>query len=178
MRALVVIDAQNEFSAGGLLPVPDHAAAVAAIARRVEDARSARCPVAWVRHHNRPEERRRFLPGTWGAEFTPGFGPQPGSEGEAEFVKHVLGAFTGTDLGAWLEARGVSEILIGGFLTHMCVSTTAREGVMRGLTVAVAPDATASEPISHPDLGELSAAEAHRAALLHLADLGVRVESR
>jgi hypothetical protein len=57
----------------------------------------------------------------------------------------------------------------------MCVSTTAREALMRGLAVAIDPDATASEALHHPLLGELSAGEAHRAALLHLVDLGVEL---
>jgi nicotinamidase-related amidase len=175
MRALVVIDAQNEFSPDGLMPVPGHADAVAAIVRRVDEARRAGEPIAWVRHHNRPGQSRRFLPGTWGAEFTPGCGPLPGSADEAEFVKEVFGAFTGSAIGPWLEARRISEVTLVGFLTHMCVSTTAREALMRGLAVAIDPDATASEALHHPLLGELSAGEARRAALLHLVDLGVEL---
>jgi len=175
MRALVVVDAQNEFSPQGLMPVPGHAEAVAAIERRVEEARAQGWPIAWIRHHNRPGNARRFLPGTWGAEFTPGFGPRPGAETEAEFVKEVFGAFTGTGVGDWLAAREVSEVLITGFLTHMCVSTTAREALMLDLRVAVDPEATASEPIERPGLGALSAEDARRAALLHLADMGVEL---
>jgi nicotinamidase-related amidase len=173
MRALVVVDAQNEFSPGGLRPVPNHAAVVAAITRRVEEARAAGWPIAWVRHHNRPGESIRFLPGTWGAEFTPGFGPQAGAAVEAEFVKEVFGAFTGSGLGPWLEGLQVSEVLICGLLAHMCVSTTAREALMRGLRVVVDPDAVASAAIHHPRLGDLGPEEASRAALLHLIDMGV-----
>ena len=77
MRALIVVDAQNEFSPQGLMPVPGHAEAIAAIGRRVEEARAEGRPIAWIRHHNRPGEDSRFLPGTWGTEFTPGFVPAP-----------------------------------------------------------------------------------------------------
>lgn len=175
MRALIVVDAQNEFSPEGLLPVPGHAEAVAAIARRVEEARAHAWPIAWIRHHNRPDRARRFLPGTWGSRFTPGFGPRSGSEGEAEFVKEVFGSFTGTDVGSWLEARQVTRVMVAGFLTHMCVSTTAREALMRDLEVAIDPEATASEPIERPGMGRLGAEDARRAALLHLADMGVEL---
>ena len=175
MRALVVIDAQKEFSPDGLMPVPGHADAVTAIAHRVDQARGVGEPIAWVRHHNRPGQSRRFLPGTWGAEFTPGCGPLPGSTDEAEFVKEVFGAFTGSAIGPWLEARRITEVTLVGFLTHMCVSTTAREALMLGLQVAIDPDATASEPLHNPLLGDLSAGEARRAALLHLVDLGVEL---
>ena len=175
MRALVVVDAQNEFSPDGLRPVSNHAEVVAAIARLVEEARAEGWPIAWVRHHNRPGESRGFLPGTWGAEFTPGFGPHAGSRVEAEFVKEVFGAFTGSGLGSWLEAQQVSEVLICGLLAHMCVSTTAREALMRDLRVLIDPEAVASEVIRHPLLGDLSPEEARRAALLHLIDMGVEL---
>jgi len=175
MRALVVVDAQNEFSPRGLMPVPGHAEAIEAIARRVEEARAQGWPIAWIRHHNRPGESRRFQPGSWGAEFTPGLGPRPGVDTEAEFVKEVYGAFTGTGVDDWLAGQEVSEVLITGFLTHMCVSTTAREALMLDLEVAIDPEATASEPLEQPGLGALSAEEARRAALLHLADMGVEL---
>lgn len=99
-----------------------------------------------MRHHNRPGEdppgTEAFVPGSWGAAFSPGLGPEPGRAGEADFVKGVFGAFTGTVLGGWLEERGSGEVLLVSFFAHMCVSTTAREALMRGLRVAVDPDGT------------------------------------
>jgi len=178
MQALVVVDAQNEFSAGGLRPVPNHAEALDAIRRRVAGARSEGRPVAWVRHHNRPDERPGFAPGSWGAAFSPSLGPEPGRAVETDLVKDVVGAFTGTDLGRWLEGVGADDILLVGFFAHMCVSTTAREAVMRGLRVAVDPDGTGGFPIAHPLLGETSAEEVCRTALLHLSALGVAITPR
>ncbi len=90
-------------------------------------------------------------------------------------MKNVYGAFTGTDIGSWLDARGSREVLIVGFFAHMCVSTTSREALMRGLRVAVDPDGTGGFPIRHKLLGEQSAAEVHRTALLQLSHLGVRI---
>ena len=179
MQALVVVDAQNEFSERGRRPVPNHAAALAAIERRVKEARREGCPIAWVRHHNKPGEdppgAEAFVPGSWGAELSPGLGPRPGYPEEAEFAKDVFGAFTGTNLGVWLDMVGSDEVLLVGFFAHMCVSTTAREALMGGLRVAVDPDATAGYPVRHPLLGEVSADEVRRTALLHLAHLGVTI---
>jgi nicotinamidase-related amidase len=175
MEALIIVDAQNEFSSQGRRPVPNHAQALETIHRRVEEARNEGRPIAWVRHHNRPEEFPAFAPGSWGAEFSPGLGPLPGRDEEAEFVKNVYGAFTGTDIGSWLETRGANEVLLVGFFVHMCVSTTAREALMRGLHVAVDPAGTGGFPIQHELLGAQSAAEVHRTALLHLSHLGVTI---
>jgi nicotinamidase-related amidase len=175
MKALIIVDAQNEFSPQGRRPVPNHAHALETILRRVAEARGAGRPIAWVRHHNRPEEYPAFAPGSWGAAYSPGLGPLPGRDEEAEFVKNVYGAFTGTDIGSWLAARGVGGVLIVGFFVHMCVSTTAREALMRGLHVAVDPTGTGGFPIRHELLGEQSAAEVHRTALLQLSHLGVTI---
>ncbi len=175
MQTLIVVDAQNEFSPQGQRPVPNHPQALEAILRRVEEARQRGWPIAWVRHHNRPDESAAFVPGSWGAEFSPGLGPLPGREEEAEFVKTVYGAFTGTDIGSWLDARGSDEVLIVGFFAHMCVSTTTREALMRGLRVTVDPAGTGGFPIWHEALGEQSAAEVHRTALLHLSHLGATI---
>ena len=178
MQTLLVVDAQNEFSAQGLRPVPNHTAALHAIRWRVAEARLEGRPIAWVRHHNRPGEPRAFVPGSWGAAFSPGLGPLLERMEEVEFVKDVFGAFTGTAVGSWLESHRSDEVLIVGFFTHMCVSTTAREALMQGLRVAVDPDATGAFPVQHALLGEQSAEAVHRTALLHLSHLGVRILPR
>jgi nicotinamidase-related amidase len=178
MQTLVVVDAQNEFSPQGQRPVPNHPEALRAILRRVEDARRKGRPIAWVRHHNKAGESRAFVPGTWGAEFSPGLGPESGRAEEVELVKDVFGAFTGTNLGPWLETNRSNDVLLVGFFTHMCVSTTAREGLMRGLNVSIDPDGTGGYPIKHPLLGELTADEVRRTALLHLSHLGVHITPR
>jgi nicotinamidase-related amidase len=175
VQTLIVVDAQNEFSAQGRRPVPNHVQALEAIHRRVDEARREGRPIAWVRHHNPPGAATAFVPGSWGAEFSPSLGPLPAREEEAEFVKEVYGAFTGTSIGSWLEARGSEEVLIVGFFVHMCVSTTAREALMRGLHVAVDPVGTGGVTIQHELLGVQSAEEVHRTALLHLSHLGVRI---
>lgn len=178
MRALIVIDVQNEFSPRGLRPVTDHEAALAGISRHVTAARGAATPIAWVRHHNKPNESPAFLPGSWGTEFSHGFGPLGGAVLEKEFFKDVYGAFTGTEIGAWLEGLGVTEVLIVGFYTHGCVSTTSREAIMAGLDVVVDPEATGACDMEHPVLGKLTADEVRRSALLQLVNMGARVSSR
>lgn len=183
MQTLVVIDAQNEFSSQGERAVPNHAEALEAILRRVEDARREGRPIAWVRHHNTPDENAArqspaFVPGSWGAEFSPGLGPLAGRAEEGEFVKHVYGAFTGSTIGAWLESVGSDDVLLVGFYAHMCLSTTAREALMRGLSVSVDPDGTGATTLSHDLLGTLSAEEVHRSALLQLNHMGVRITPR
>jgi nicotinamidase-related amidase len=89
-------------------------------------------------------------------------------------VKTVLGAFTGTELGAWLDEQSTDAIELVGFLTHMCVSTTAREALMRGLKVAVDAKATGSRAIES-SAGSFPADTVHRTALAHLESMGVEI---
>lgn len=177
MQALVVVDAQNEFSAGGRRPVPNHAAALARIHGHVVRARALRRPIAWVRHHNKPHESAAFVPGTWGAELSPGLGPQPGFGAERLFEKDVYGAFSGTGLESWLRGLRVQTVVLAGFYAHMCLSTAAREALVRGFAVIIDPEATGACDLRDPVLGRQTADEVTRAALLHLLNMGVSVMS-
>lgn len=176
MQALVAVDVQNEFSAEGLRAVPNHEEALANIRARVEEARREKRPIAWVQHHNRPNESRAFVPGSWGAELSPGLGPKDGYGPEKLFIKDVFGAFTFTSLEAWLRELGVTSILVVGFYTHMCVSTTTREALVRGFEVTIDADATGARNLEDEVLGSLTADQVRRSALLHLKNMGAVIE--
>ena len=175
MQALIIIDAQNEFSASGQRPVPNHADIIAVIGRRVEEARRKEYPIVWIQHFNKPTESPAFVPGTWGAELVDGFGPKPGAGEEVIFQKSVYGAFTGTDIGQWLKDRKIGVVWIAGFYTHGCVSTTTREAIMADLAVYIDPACTGTCDMDHPILGYQPAAEVRRSALLQLANMGANI---
>jgi nicotinamidase-related amidase len=175
MQALVLVDVQNEFSPRGLRAVPNHDAAMRRIQFHVQQARKEKRPVAWVQHHNRPNESRAFVPDTWGAELSPGMGPQSGFGQETLFVKDVFGAFSATGLEDWLRALNVSQVLIVGFYAHMCLSTSVREALIRGFDVFIDPEATGARDLADPILGRQTADEVRRAALLHLTNMGANV---
>ena len=175
MQALIAIDVQNEFSNLGKRPVPNHAQFIKTINLHVLKVREKGVPIAWVRHHNRPTESPAFIPGSWGFEFSECFGPLLNNDLEKEFQKDVYGAFTGTDLEQWLRTLNIRDILIVGFYTHGCVSTTAREGIMRDFNVSIDFYGTGSCDMLHETLGRLTAEEAKRSALLHLENMGVNI---
>ena len=175
MKLLVVIDAQNEFSAQGKRPVPGHLHILDSIRLLVENFREQNWPIAWVRHHNRPHESPAFIPGTWGAEFSPGFGSITRRGLEVVFQKDVYGAFTGTNIGFWIKQLRVNSLQLCGFYTHGCVSTTAREAIMNDLEVIIDAETTGACDMDHPILGFQSAEDVRRSALLHLENMGVTV---
>ena len=177
MQALLVVDAQNEFSPTGRRAVVGHPAILARIEARVAEARRDRRPIAWVQHHNLPDEWPALEPRSWGAELSPGFGPRSGFGEERLFQKDVFGAFGAPGLEAWLRDLRVDSLLVMGFFAHMCVSTSCRQGLMRGYAVSIDPEAVGSRDLSSSVLGRLSAAEVVRTALLHLVDMGATLAS-
>jgi nicotinamidase-related amidase len=118
------------------------------------------------------------VPGSWGAELSPGLGPQTDGGPEKLFKKDVYGAFTDTGLEAWLRENGVHSVILVGFYAHMCLSTSAREGLIRGFEVSVDPNATGARDLDDETLGRQTADEVRRSALLHLRNMGVTVAIR
>jgi hypothetical protein len=87
----------------------------------------------------------------------------------------VYGAFSNTKLAEWLQTNGIDEMVLVGFFSHMCLSTSAREALVRGFKVSIDPTATGAREIVHPVLGRQTADEVRRTALLQLSDMGAAI---
>ncbi|WP_407527502.1 cysteine hydrolase family protein [Methylobacterium oryzisoli] len=163
---LVVIDAQGEYAPGGGLPLYGFLAALARCTDLLEAARAAGAPVLHVAHRGRSGGLfdREGPGGAIRREAAP-------APGEPVVEKTLPNAFAGTDLQEHLAALGRRELVLAGFMTHNCISSTARAGLDLGYRVTVASDATATRALPDPLGGPpLSAAEVRRAALAGLAD--------
>ncbi|MEU0003709.1 isochorismatase family protein [Streptomyces sp. NPDC006314] len=98
-------------------------------------------------------------------------------EGEAVVVKQVPDAFLGTDLADRVDAAGRKDVIIAGFMTHMCVACTAQGAFLRGNRPTVVADASATRPL-RTAVAEVSAEQVHHSALATIEDLyGVVVPS-
>ncbi|AWJ93004.1 cysteine hydrolase (plasmid) [Azospirillum baldaniorum] len=163
--ALVLIDAQREYTEGAL-PLVGVEAAVTEAARLLERARKAGTPVFHIVHHGKPG----------GALFNPE-GPLSGIvapliplDGETVVVKHLPNAFAGTELDALIRATGRKELIVAGFQTHMCVSSTVRAALDLGWRTTVVDAASATRDLPDGAGGVIPAEALHRANLAALAD--------
>ncbi len=156
-RALVVIDVQNEYDTGALRIVhPPLDDALANIARAMDAARAAHIPVVVVQQHL-PAAAPVFAAGSPSWELHPVVASRP----HDHLVRKALpGAFTGTGLEQWLRDRGADTVTLVGFMTQMCVDTTARQAAHAGLTAEVLGDATGTVNYSN-DAGSVSAEDLH-----------------
>ena len=170
MRALIVVDVQNDFCEGGSLAVRGGAF----VARSISELLAATGGeyghiVATQDHHMDPGDHFSDQPdyayswpphcvtGTAGVDFHPELDT---SRIEAVFRKGAYAAAysgaegtneEGTSLHDWLRERGVTELDVVGIATDHCVRATAADGardgfatrVLLGLTAGVAPESTA-----------------------------------
>ncbi len=124
--AVVMIDAQLEYVTGRL-PLAGVGAALAVGAGVLAAARAAGRPVVHVQHRGQGDGL--FGPDSEYFAIAPEVAPETG---EPVVEKVVPNAFADGALGATLKRLGVSKIIIGGFMTHLCVSTTARAALDLG----------------------------------------------
>jgi nicotinamidase-related amidase len=163
--AVVVIDAQQEY-VDGVLALPGIAPALDEIGRLLARARAIAAPIIHIVHHGNPGGP--FAPDSAGAEIVSPATPAPG---EAVLAKRLPNAFASTDLADRVVALKRPQIVLVGFMTHMCVEATARAAIDNGLKATVVASATATRDLPDPLTGQIvPAAEVHRNALAALAD--------
>ena len=138
-RALLIIDMQRAFDDldfWGPTTNPDCEANVAALAGAWTQAGE---PIVVVRHDS-------SSPGSPLSPANPGnalVDAVAALEPALLVTKNVNSAFYGDpDLHAWLAAQGISEVVICGIQTNMCVETTARMAGNLGYDTTVVLDAT------------------------------------
>lgn len=80
-----------------------------------------------------------FVKGTWGAQIVEDVAPVEGDiviEG-----KRGLDAFGSTNLDFILRSKGISTVVLAGFLTNCCVESTMRSAYEKGFEVITLTDA-------------------------------------
>jgi nicotinamidase-related amidase len=163
--ALVVIDAQGEYRLGrmrldGIEP------ALARLAELLARARAAGTPILHVAQIG--QQGTLFDPATACGAIVPEAAP---AAGEALIMKRLPNAFAGTELHERLQQAGRRNLILAGFMTHMCISASARAALDLGYQTSVAGDATATRALPAHDGGISIPAEiVHRTALAELAD--------
>jgi nicotinamidase/pyrazinamidase len=157
MRALIVVDVQNDFCEGGSLAVEGGAAVAAAISGHLRTAAYDHV-VATRDHHIDPGAHFSAEPdfveswpphcrtGTLGASFHPDLDvaliEAVFSKGEhtAAYSGFEGTAHSGHALEDWLRARGVDTVEIAGIATDHCVRATALDAARAGFTTTVLLD--------------------------------------
>ena len=146
-RAFVVCDMINDhLTPGRPLEVPRARAIVPALARRLDDARTAGEPVVYVldRHELDDPELDAWathaVSGTEGAAVWPALAPRPG---DRVVTKPSYSAFYGSDLERVLDELAVDTIVLSGWATEVQLMATATDALHRGFALELPADSQA-----------------------------------
>lgn len=164
--ALVLIDCQQTYREGvmrlvGVEPALEEAAAL------LKRFRAAKRPVIHIMHDAGPG-----TPYDVSAPIGQIADMVAPIEGETVIVKNYPSAFEKTELDAVLKRLGVKNVVYAGFMTHMCVNSTARASFNHGYANTVVAGATATRAIPNAVNGkDVPADQLHEASLAALGDL-------
>ncbi|KHL58404.1 cysteine hydrolase family protein [Xanthomonas cannabis] len=140
VKAVIVIDLQNDYFPGGKLPLTGIEPAATNALAVIANARDTGVAVLHVRHEA-AADAPFFVAGSQGAQIHDAVAPQ---EGEVVVVKQHVNAFRETPLAQQLELHGVTDVTIVGAMSHMCVDACVRAAADLGYTVTVLHDACAT----------------------------------
>ncbi len=163
--ALVIIDCQNTYRQGVMQLVGVEPALVE-VARLLERARGAGVPVFHIMHDAGPG-----TPYDIRAEIGQISDPVKPIAGEPVIVKTHPNSFWLTDLDERLRALGVQNLVLAGFMTHVCVNSTARGAFNLGYRATVVGDATATRDLPGVDGSVMPAPLLKAATLAGIRDL-------
>ncbi|HRI51578.1 MAG TPA: isochorismatase family protein [Pseudomonadota bacterium] len=163
--ALVMIDCQNTYRTGvmqlaGVEPALDEAA------RLLARARALAIPIIHIQHDAGPGS-----PYDVRAEIGAIADKVEPRGGEPVIVKNFPNSFVQTDLHERLQKLGVSSVVLAGFMTHICVNSTARGAFNLGYRPTVVAAATATRALPTARGGVVSAAALQEASLATIGDL-------
>jgi nicotinamidase-related amidase len=161
-RALLVIDVQNEYFPGGLLPVSYPQGSMENILNVIETAQLNGVMVIVIQHTAPQPGSKTFVKDSWGWTLHDSI---KNNGYDYLIEKNLPGSFTGTNLEDILKENGIDTVAISGYMTQMCCDTTARQAFHLGYSVEFLSDATGTLDISNY-AGKVTAEELHRSILV------------
>ena len=165
-RGLLIVDIQRDYFPGGGHPLVEPGEAAEATGRVLGAFRDAGEPVLYLKHVWDEPEATYLRPGTDGVEIHASVEP---AEGEAVIEKAEPNGFLGTELERELRSRGVTELVVTGMESSMCVDSTVRAAAELGFEVTVVHDACATSDLEFEGT-RLPGAGVHAAFMAALAE--------
>ena len=149
--AVVVVDMVNDFcKPGGAMVLPGYERLVGPQLQVIKAARAADIPVIWVHDAHRANVRQdrewlkrspHCVDNTWGVEIIDDLGARAD---EIHVTKRRYSSFFQTDLDLTLKDLQVTQIVVFGVVTNICVRSTVHDAFFNGYEVVVPRDCCAA----------------------------------
>lgn len=154
--ALLLIDVQKEYILEGRpLFIADAPRVIDRLAKALALWHRHGWPVVHI-HHEEAADAKLFAKGSTAQQPHRALVIRPE---DGLIVKSRPGAFYDTDLEKLLRGKNANAVLIGGFMTHPCCDSTAREAAARGFQVYFPTDGTSAPPLPNRGFGALTSSQ-------------------
>lgn len=170
--ALIMVDCQNTYRVG-VMQLTGVEKAILEAKALLERARALNIPVIHIQHDGgmgSPYDLTTDI-GQISNEVAP-------KDGEYVITKNFPNAFVRTELDERLKALNIENIVLAGFMTHMCVNSTAHGGFNLGYKPTVVASATATRPLQAAGGKVISAEQVQDGAIASTRDLYAAVVDR
>ncbi|MCL5974641.1 MAG: cysteine hydrolase [Gammaproteobacteria bacterium] len=170
--ALILIDCQNTYRRG-VMQLSGVEEAIIEAKALLKRARAANIPIFHIQHDGgagSPYDLTSDI-GQISSEVAP-------QDGEFVITKNFPNSFIQTELDERLRALNIEQIVLAGFMTHMCVNSTAHGGFNLGYKPTVVASATATRPLEAAHGKLVPAEQVQDAAIASTRDLYAAVVDR
>lgn len=143
-KALIIIDIQNDYFENGAMEIVGSLQASGNAKLVLSKFRNENLPVVHVQHLSVAPDSTFFLPETEGQKIHQNVRP---IAGEKVITKYYPNSFRETELLDYLHSKNITELVVVGMMTHMCVDATVRAAKDFGFECTVVGDACASRDL-------------------------------
>lgn len=143
--ALILIDIQNDYFENGTMPLVGSEKASLNARQILDKFRAVGLPIIHIQHIAARPNSTFFLPATKGSEIHDNVKPK---ENEKVIIKHFPNSFRETELLEYLKSKNITDLVICGMMTHMCVDATTRAAKDLGFNITLISDACATRDLT------------------------------
>ncbi len=163
--ALIMVDCQNTYR-HGIMQLTNVEPAVKEAQKLLQMARDLNIPIIHIQHDGgvgTPYDITAEI-GRISAEVAP-------KSDENVVTKNYPNSFIGTQLETQLKGLGIENVVLAGFMTHMCINSTVRGAFNLGFKPTVVASACATRSLVGANGKVVDAQTMHDAALAAIRDL-------
>jgi len=142
--ALLIIDVQNDYFEDGAMSLIGSDNASENIKLLLQKFRTENQPVLHIQHIATSPGATFFIPNTIGAEIHANVKPL---DDEKVIIKYYPNSFRETDLLDHLKSLDITNLVICGMMTHMCIDATTRAAKDLGFNCTLIADACATKDL-------------------------------
>ncbi len=143
-EALLLIDIQRDYFPGWKMELSGMDDAAEKTATLLKAFRTSGKPIFFIRHLSTRTGAAFFVPGTPGADIHNSVQPLAG---ETVIEKNFPNSFFQTELLLRLNEADVTNLVVCGAMSHMCIDTTVRAAKELGFACTVISDACATRDL-------------------------------